>query len=110
MSRTLECKQTTINTFHTRNHTFTFCKRFDLSNPLIRTAFSMAFFKDLVDFYEREYREGSRPRLTTSLLDDIGLVGVSGEFFAAHSLFFFQAEDGIRDGTVTGVQTCALPI
>src|SRR6267143_2678471 len=25
-------------------------------------------------------------------------------------LFFFQAEDGIRDGTVTGVQTCALPI
>src|SRR5689334_14194638 len=25
-------------------------------------------------------------------------------------IFFFQAEDGIRDGTVTGVQTCALPI
>src|SRR5689334_22697845 len=25
-------------------------------------------------------------------------------------VFFFQAEDGIRDGTVTGVQTCALPI
>src|SRR5437870_12349215 len=29
----------------------------------------------------------------------------SGCFF-----FFFQAEDGIRDGHVTGVQTCALPI
>src|SRR5690606_39796791 len=29
--------------------------------------------------------------------------GVSG-------LFFFQAEDGIRDFHVTGVQTCALPI
>src|SRR5256886_12121956 len=26
------------------------------------------------------------------------------------ALFFFQAEDGIRDLTVTGVQTCALPI
>src|SRR5690625_6197806 len=26
------------------------------------------------------------------------------------SPFFFQAEDGIRDGHVTGVQTCALPI
>src|SRR5690348_12783972 len=26
------------------------------------------------------------------------------------SVFFFQAEDGIRDGRVTGVQTCALPI
>src|SRR5260370_7726028 len=28
-----------------------------------------------------------------------------GSFF-----FFFQAEDGIRDSSVTGVQTCALPI
>src|SRR5207249_6278794 len=28
--------------------------------------------------------------------------------FALH--FFFQAEDGIRDRNVTGVQTCALPI
>src|SRR5438093_13262400 len=26
------------------------------------------------------------------------------------SIFFFQAEDGIRDWSVTGVQTCALPI
>src|SRR6266516_6358249 len=26
------------------------------------------------------------------------------------AFFFFQAEDGIRDRTVTGVQTCALPI
>src|SRR2546427_4495583 len=28
----------------------------------------------------------------------------------AFYFFFFQAEDGIRDLTVTGVQTCALPI
>src|SRR5690606_41172304 len=27
-----------------------------------------------------------------------------------YSIFFFQAEDGIRDFHVTGVQTCALPI
>src|SRR5260370_30150083 len=26
------------------------------------------------------------------------------------AFFFFQAEDGIRDSSVTGVQTCALPI
>src|SRR2546427_4472836 len=32
--------------------------------------------------------------------------GVGCRFF----FFFFQAEDGIRDLTVTGVQTCALPI
>src|SRR5688572_5676149 len=30
-------------------------------------------------------------------------------FLITHN-FFFQAEDGIRDLTVTGVQTCALPI
>src|SRR5256885_5222944 len=29
---------------------------------------------------------------------------------ANHFFFFFQAEDGIRDYKVTGVQTCALPI
>src|SRR5437773_2583854 len=29
---------------------------------------------------------------------------------SAQSFFFFQAEDGIRDRDVTGVQTCALPI
>src|SRR5258708_30018854 len=28
----------------------------------------------------------------------------------ARTSFFFQAEDGIRDDVVTGVQTCALPI
>src|SRR5256886_5072017 len=33
------------------------------------------------------------------------LINVGQELF-----FFFQAEDGIRDLTVTGVQTCALPI
>src|SRR5207245_6507322 len=35
-------------------------------------------------------------------------------FLPVHTIlyhyFFFQAEDGIRDATVTGVQTCALPI
>src|SRR5688572_32116476 len=30
--------------------------------------------------------------------------------YAIAASFFFQAEDGIRDLTVTGVQTCALPI
>src|SRR3989442_5932898 len=30
--------------------------------------------------------------------------------FCCVMFFFFQAEDGIRDADVTGVQTCALPI
>src|SRR5207249_5136829 len=31
-------------------------------------------------------------------------------FRVSDAFFFFQAEDGIRDRNVTGVQTCALPI
>src|SRR5687767_15671870 len=34
-------------------------------------------------------------------------MSLSSAFFF---IFFFQAEDGIRDKLVTGVQTCALPI
>src|SRR5437762_10176190 len=50
----------------------------------------------------------------------VGLVGRSGSGKTTFvklvqrlydvSGFFFQAEDGIRDTSVTGVQTCALPI
>src|SRR5689334_4944187 len=36
--------------------------------------------------------------------DEVWLMGLRNTFF------FFQAEAGIRVGTVTGVQTCALPI
>src|SRR2546422_6375168 len=31
-------------------------------------------------------------------------------YYSSCYFFFFQAEDGIRDVAVTGVQTCALPI
>ena len=70
-----------------REHDFAFRKRIDLSNPLVRAGLNYAFFKELVDFYEREYREGVRPHLTTALLaGKVGLVGVSGEFFCGHAL------------------------
>src|SRR5258708_26160201 len=35
---------------------------------------------------------------------------VHGSVVGLRCFFFFQAEDGIRDDLVTGVQTCALPI
>ena len=41
-------------------------------------------------------------------VDDV--VGVVVVFLFVLFFFFFQAEDGIRDVAVTGVQTCALPI
>src|SRR5262249_59675838 len=34
----------------------------------------------------------------------------ASDMFCVVLFFFFQAEDGIRDWSVTGVQTCALPI
>src|SRR5689334_17253771 len=39
-----------------------------------------------------------------------GCVSTCSSYLLLMFFFFFQAEDGIRDGTVTGVQTCALPI
>src|SRR5206468_7435299 len=38
------------------------------------------------------------------------LIGLCEIIFFVIYFFFFQAEDGIRDLIVTGVQTCALPI
>jgi hypothetical protein len=75
-----------VSGLQVREHDFTFGKRVDLSNALVRAAYSAAFFPALVDFYEREYREGIRPHLTTALLDErIAFVGVSGEFFCEHA-------------------------
>src|SRR3712207_8383749 len=48
-----------------------------------------------------------------SLYEGVRLLYISDFFISIRYLdffFFFQAEDGIRDIGVTGVQTCALPI
>src|SRR5687768_9616828 len=45
-----------------------------------------------------------RTRGFRRLIGEVSAAGIPG------ALFFFQAEDGIRDVAVTGVQTCALPI
>src|SRR5690348_17810444 len=42
--------------------------------------------------------------------DTAGTCHTSSRVMIYCLVFFFQAEDGIRDGRVTGVQTCALPI
>ena len=53
----------------------------------MRGLYDRAFFPKLVDFYEREYREGVRPHLMVALFDGrVGFVGVSGEFFCGHAL------------------------
>jgi neutral ceramidase len=83
----LKCDRAECKPIKARERDFKFTSRVDISNPLIHAAYSFAFFPKLVDFYEREYREGIRPHLTTALLDErIGIVGVSGEFFSSHAL------------------------
>src|SRR5256885_1012356 len=61
-----------------------------------------------------------KPNALRDYLRDIGRMGLADERRKANDshadcyqyfcVFFFQAEDGIRDYKVTGVQTCALPI
>ncbi len=66
---------------------FRFSSRVDLSDPVTYLKYCVAFFKDLVDAYVEEYREGVRPRLEVAVLNgEIALVGASGEFFCTHAL------------------------
>lgn len=66
---------------------FRYASRTDFNNPIVRAGYSVAFFPELVANYFDEYQNGVRPRLTVALLNrEIGLVGVSGEFFSSHSL------------------------
>src|SRR5687768_17950353 len=63
-----------------------------------------------------EGREDEKERGAHGGGDAVGLeqreqrVRLVGARRGALGFFFFQAEDGIRDVAVTGVQTCALPI
>lgn len=86
-SRRLKCEFSEAKNLKAKERDFKFTSRIDLGNPLIYAAYSLAFFPKLVDFYEREYRDGVRPHVTTALLDGrIGFVGVSGELFTGHAL------------------------
>src|SRR2546430_1284718 len=61
----------------------------------------------------RLYWEASQAPSTGGFFDARGVkIPVSVTVFPheIYAALFFQAEDGIRDLTVTGVQTCALPI
>jgi hypothetical protein len=87
LAKKARCEALKKGTLQLHEDEFTFTSRIDFRNQAVLLLFSRAFFPELVSFYEKEYRDGVRPRLTTVLLDGrIGLVGVSGEFFCAHSL------------------------
>jgi hypothetical protein len=65
---------------------FRFVPRIDLGNPLTSLVYERAFFPELVRNYVQEFKDGVNAELTTVLLNgEIGLVGVSGEFFCNHA-------------------------
>src|SRR5262249_18450272 len=87
LAKPIRCTVPAQPTLQVQEDDFRFSSRVNHSSPVIRAAFVAAFFRGIVDFYEREYRDGIRPHLTTALLDGrIGIVGASGEFFCGHAL------------------------
>jgi hypothetical protein len=87
LSRAVKWNTAAAQALEIREEDFQFKHRIDLNNPLVRATFVRAFFRELVDFFQNEYKDGVRPHLTVALLNgQIGLVGVSGEFFCGHAL------------------------
>src|SRR5215469_18345073 len=74
-----------------------FCRKLAAERPL----------KDIRDEYNYPKKKSIKDECSR-LLEASTMNSRRG--FAIHRFFFFQAEDGIRDLYVTGVQTCALPI
>src|SRR5438034_6832398 len=77
----------------------------------------MLVFQDSSSAVEQLWTKKMRSLLTMlgmiiGVSRTIGVALIFGAFsnYLNLFLFFFQAEDGIRDHCVTGVQTCALPI
>jgi hypothetical protein len=87
LAQTVSWEDPKAMTYHAAEDDFAFPMRLDLGNPAVFMLMSNAFFPALIAAYEREYRGGVRPHMSTALLDGrIGIVGVSGEFFCGHSL------------------------
>src|SRR3989442_3185576 len=69
-----------------------------------------SFFAALFVAWPYTHLLAVRPLLSAELLLQSRVLSLGHRRRAALFFFFFQAEDGIRDADVTGVQTCALPI
>jgi neutral ceramidase len=87
LAKSIKTEPVSNPSIQVREERFTFASRTELTNPLIRAAYNMAFFPELVNTFIDEYADGVRPRITVALLNgQIGLVGASGEFFCQHAI------------------------
>src|SRR2546430_235518 len=81
---------------------------------------AIRFGSEMQSFVVLDKNQAVRYAFHAEIAERVAKVGVwrgcirlgadAGENTWVSLYFFFQAEDGIRDLTVTGVQTCALPI
>ncbi len=70
-----------------REEEFRFQSRIELSDSITYLKYCAAFFKDLVDAFLEEYREGVRPSICVAVLNgEVGIVSVSGELFSNHAV------------------------
>src|SRR2546427_383187 len=67
-------------------------------------------FQGYLNIYNNYFKAPWMPDRTEANPNELNQDDARYGFRCCHLKFFFQAEDGIRDLTVTGVQTCALPI
>lgn len=87
LAQTLKCEPVERPSLKVREDRFTFAPRTDLNNPLVRAAYTAAFFPELVNCFVAEYVDGVRPRITVAVLNGrIAMVGASGEFFCQHAI------------------------
>jgi neutral ceramidase len=87
LASSLQPQEVASPSLEVREERFTFSSRVDFKNGFVMTAYSKAFFPELIPNFVDEYAQGIRPRLTVALLNkEIALVGASGEFFSNHAL------------------------
>ncbi len=86
LAQTLQPVEVAKPSLKVREERFQFASRSNFNNPLVRGAYSVAFFPELIANFVDEYTDGIRPRLTVAVLNgELGFVGGSGEFFCAHA-------------------------
>ncbi len=87
LAQSLQPAEVAKPSLEVREERFQFASRSNFNNPIVRGAYSIAFFPELIANFVDEYADGIRPRLTVAVLNgELGFVGASGEFFCNHAI------------------------
>jgi neutral ceramidase len=66
---------------------FDFTTRINLNDPIVMTAYGLAFFPELIRNFAEDYKNGMHPELNTVLINrEVAIVGGAGEFFSNHAV------------------------